>query len=96
MSTTAILIIASVLAVAIGLFVWMRGDPTPTVESKPAPPKRPHDITVSTDRGITIFSADTPRGEKYLGGFTRSMPVEEALAYQRGIEAAGLIVKIWP
>lgn len=93
-NTVFIIVIAVVVVLGAYAFLRKRNTVAPTATATPLP--RPHDMTVSTDNGLTNFSADTPKGEKFLGGPNRSMPSEEARAFQQSVEHAGLVVKVWP
>jgi hypothetical protein len=56
------------------------------------------DITYSidADHKETIFSANTPAGENFLGGPEQVVPNEKVLAYLVLAQAVGLIVKPFP
>jgi hypothetical protein len=56
------------------------------------------DITYSIDAeaGETIFSANSPAGEQFLGGPELAFPNDEAKAYLEQAKAAGLTVVPFP
>ena len=56
------------------------------------------DITYSidADNRETIFSANTPAGEAFLGGSERVVPNEHAPSCLEAARAYGLIVEPWP
>jgi hypothetical protein len=62
---------------------------------KDAMPEAPSDIdyTVDIGRHETTFRANTPRGEKFLGGVDLTMSNEEAHTFIQDARAAGLTVK---
>jgi hypothetical protein len=60
-----------------------------------AMPEAPSDIdyTVDIGRHETMFRANTPKGEEFLGGFELIMSNEEAHTFIQDARAAGLTVK---
>jgi hypothetical protein len=56
------------------------------------------DITFSTSVDITevIFSAESPRGEKWMGASTHTVPTSVAASYRMAAEEAGLMVQPFP
>ena len=60
-----------------------------------AMPEAPSDIdyTVHIGRHETTFRANTPKGEKFLGGVDLTMSNEEAHTFIQDARAAGLTVK---
>jgi hypothetical protein len=56
------------------------------------------DITTSTSEGMdeVIFTADTPKGEQFLGERERRVPVSEAAALRTAALDAGLTVEPFP
>ena len=57
--------------------------------------RRPSDIdyTVDIGRHETMFRANTPKGEEFLGGVELTMSNEEAHTFIQDARAAGLTVK---
>jgi hypothetical protein len=60
-----------------------------------AMPEAPSDIdyTVDVGRHETMFRANTPKGEEFLGGADLTMSNEEAHTFIQDARAAGLTVK---
>jgi hypothetical protein len=60
-----------------------------------AMPEAPSDIdyTVDIGRHETMFRANTPKGEEFLGGVDLIMSSEEAHTFIQDARAAGLTVK---
>jgi hypothetical protein len=60
-----------------------------------AMPEAPSDIdyTVDVGRHETMFRANTPKGEEFLGGVDLTMSNEEAHTFIQDARAAGLTVK---
>ena len=58
-------------------------------------PESPSDIdyTVDIGRHETMFRANTPKGEEFLGGVDLTMSNEEAHTFIQDARAAGLTVK---
>ena len=58
-------------------------------------PDAPSDIdyTVDVGRHETMFRANTPKGEEFLGGVALTMSNEEAHTFIQDARAAGLTVK---
>ena len=58
-------------------------------------PEAPSDIdyTVDIGRHETMFRANTPKGEEFLGGVDLTMSNEEAHTFIQDARAAGLTVK---
>ncbi|MDH2399043.1 hypothetical protein QCM77_03455 [Bradyrhizobium sp. SSUT18] len=58
-------------------------------------PEAPSDIDYKVDVGRheTTFSANTPKGEEFLGGVDLTMSSEEAHTFIQDARAAGLTVK---
>jgi hypothetical protein len=58
-------------------------------------PEAPNDIdyTVDARRHETMFRANTPKGEEFLGGVDLTMSNEEAHTFIQNARAAGLMVK---
>ena len=56
------------------------------------------DITFSidADAGETIFSASTPKGDKFLGSPELTVPNSEAKDYVEKAKSAGLVVVPFP
>jgi hypothetical protein len=56
------------------------------------------DITFSTSADMTevIFSAESPRGEKWMGAPTHTVPTSDAANYRVAAEEAGLMVEPFP
>ena len=60
-----------------------------------AMPEAPSDIdyTVDVGRHETMFRANTPKGEEFLGGADLTMSNEEAHTFIQDARAAGVTVK---
>jgi hypothetical protein len=60
-----------------------------------AMPEAPSDIDYTVDMGRheTMFRANTPKGEEFLGGGDLTMSNEEAHKFIQDARAAGLTVK---
>ena len=59
-------------------------------------PELQGDITYSIDSDETIFSANTPAGEKFLEGPERAIATNEAIEFLEAARAAGLTVVPFP
>jgi hypothetical protein len=54
------------------------------------------DITYASDKKESNFVAETPAGEKFLGGPELTVPNDEAEAYLEQARAAGLTILPFP
>ena len=54
------------------------------------------DITYASDKKESNFVAETPAGEKFLGGPELTVPTDEAEAYLEQARAAGLTILPFP